>query len=33
MSEWPADFVIGNPPYIRLEAVSDARSAAYRRAC
>lgn len=28
-----ADFVIGNPPYIRLEAVSNARSAAYRRAC
>ncbi|HEY5192463.1 MAG TPA: Eco57I restriction-modification methylase domain-containing protein [Solirubrobacteraceae bacterium] len=28
-----ADFVIGNPPYIRLEAVSDARNAAYRRAC
>jgi hypothetical protein len=28
-----ADFVIGNPPYIRLEAVSDSRSAAYRRAC
>lgn len=28
-----ADFVIGNPPYIRLEAVSSARSAAYRRRC
>jgi adenine-specific DNA-methyltransferase len=28
-----ADFVIGNPPYIRLEAVSPERSAAYRRAC
>ncbi len=28
-----ADFVIGNPPYIRLEAVSEARSAAYRRRC
>lgn len=28
-----ADFVIGNPPYIRLEAVSPARSAAYRRTC
>lgn len=28
-----ADFVIGNPPYIRLEAVSEARSAAYRRTC
>jgi adenine-specific DNA-methyltransferase len=27
------DFVIGNPPYIRLEAVSAARSAAYRLAC
>jgi adenine-specific DNA-methyltransferase len=28
-----ADFVMGNPPYIRLEAVSEARSAAYRRTC
>jgi hypothetical protein len=28
-----ADFVIGNPPYIRLEAVSTERSDAYRRAC
>ena len=28
-----ADFVLGNPPYVRLEEVSDARSAAYRRAC
>lgn len=28
-----ADYVIGNPPYIRLEAVSEARSAGYRRAC
>ncbi len=28
-----ADFVIGNPPYIRLEAVSSSRSAAYRHAC
>lgn len=27
------DFVIGNPPYIRLEDVPKARSAAYRRAC
>jgi adenine-specific DNA-methyltransferase len=27
------DFVIGNPPYIRLEAVAPERSAAYRRAC
>ena len=27
------DFVIGNPPYIRLEAVAQERSAAYRRAC
>ena len=27
------DFVIGNPPYIRLEAVPRARSDAYRRAC
>ncbi len=28
-----ADFVIGNPPYIRLEDVPKTRSAAYRRAC
>ncbi len=28
-----ADFVLGNPPYVRLEEVSDTRSAAYRRAC
>jgi adenine-specific DNA-methyltransferase len=28
-----ADFVVGNPPYIRLEAVSVPRSDAYRRAC
>ncbi|MEZ5294792.1 MAG: Eco57I restriction-modification methylase domain-containing protein [Ilumatobacteraceae bacterium] len=28
-----ADFVIGNPPYIRLEDVPKACSAAYRRAC
>ncbi len=28
-----ADFVLGNPPYIRLEDVPAARSAAYRRAC
>jgi hypothetical protein len=28
-----ADFVLGNPPYIRLEDVPPARSAAYRRAC
>lgn len=28
-----ADFVIGNPPYIRLEAVPAARSRAYRRVC
>ena len=28
-----ADFVIGNPPYIRLEDVPKARSDAYRRAC
>ncbi len=27
------DFVIGNPPYVRLEAVSEERSAAYRRVC
>jgi hypothetical protein len=28
-----ADFVIGNPPYIRLEDVPDARMRAYRDAC
>jgi len=28
-----ADFVIGNPPYIRLEAVPPFRSDAYRRVC
>lgn len=31
--EATADFVIGNPPYIRLEAVPPERSAAYRRSC
>lgn len=28
-----ADYVIGNPPYIRLEDVPDARMTAYRQAC
>ncbi|MFJ4790784.1 Eco57I restriction-modification methylase domain-containing protein [Streptomyces sp. NPDC088794] len=28
-----ADFVVGNPPYIRLEDVPDERMAAYRRSC
>lgn len=28
-----ADFVLGNPPYIRLEAIPSARSEAYRQAC
>ena len=28
-----ADFVVGNPPYIRLEDVPDARMSAYRSAC
>jgi hypothetical protein len=28
-----ADVVVGNPPYIRLEEVPDARMAAYRRTC
>jgi adenine-specific DNA-methyltransferase len=28
-----ADFVLGNPPYIRLESVPSARSVAYRRVC
>lgn len=27
------DFVVGNPPYVRLEAVNPARSAAYRQTC
>lgn len=31
--EVEADFVIGNPPYIRLEDVPEARSNAYRKAC
>ncbi|MGH3929276.1 MAG: Eco57I restriction-modification methylase domain-containing protein, partial [Pseudonocardiaceae bacterium] len=29
----PADFVVGNPPYLRLEDVPDARMSAYRSAC
>ena len=29
----PVDFVVGNPPYIRLEDVPDARMSAYRSAC
>ncbi|MBS2961415.1 Eco57I restriction-modification methylase domain-containing protein [Actinocrinis puniceicyclus] len=29
----PADFIVGNPPYIRLEDVPVARMAAYRRSC
>jgi adenine-specific DNA-methyltransferase len=28
-----ADFVLGNPPYIRLESIPPERSAAYRQAC
>lgn len=28
-----ADFVVGNPPYIRMEAIPPARMAAYRSAC
>jgi adenine-specific DNA-methyltransferase len=28
-----ADFVVGNPPYVRLEDVPDARMSAYRSAC
>jgi adenine-specific DNA-methyltransferase len=31
--EVAADFVIGNPPYIRLEDIPAARSTAYRRMC
>ncbi|MFB7169738.1 Eco57I restriction-modification methylase domain-containing protein [Streptomyces sp. NPDC056254] len=29
----PADYIVGNPPYIRLEDVPDERMAAYRSAC
>ncbi|MGQ0716627.1 MAG: Eco57I restriction-modification methylase domain-containing protein [Pseudonocardiales bacterium] len=29
----PVDFVVGNPPYIRLEDVPDVRMSAYRSAC
>ena len=29
----PADFVVGNPPYVRLEDVPDQRMDAYRNAC
>ena len=32
-SERSADFVLGNPPYIRLENLPADRNAAYRRAC
>jgi len=32
-SHLEADFVLGNPPYIRLESVPATRSDAYRRAC
>ncbi|MFF5548852.1 Eco57I restriction-modification methylase domain-containing protein [Streptomyces olivaceoviridis] len=32
-AEQRADYVVGNPPYIRLEDVPDDRMAAYRRAC
>ena len=32
-SEQSADFVVGNPPYVRLEAVPRERSEAYRLAC
>lgn len=28
-----ADFVVGNPPYVRLEEIPDARMRAYREAC
>lgn len=28
-----ADFVVGNPPYVRLEAVAPKRSSAYRQSC
>lgn len=32
-AEQSADFVVGNPPYVRLEAVARERSDAYRLAC
>ncbi|MFB6553562.1 Eco57I restriction-modification methylase domain-containing protein [Streptomyces sp. NPDC056405] len=32
-AEHRADYVVGNPPYIRLEDVPDDRMAAYRRSC
>jgi adenine-specific DNA-methyltransferase len=32
-AEHSADFVVGNPPYVRLEAVPPDRSEAYRMAC
>ena len=32
-AEGSADFVLGNPPYIRLESVPSTRREAYRRAC
>ncbi|MFI5522647.1 Eco57I restriction-modification methylase domain-containing protein [Streptomyces platensis] len=32
-ADHPADYVVGNPPYIRLEEVPDDRMAAYRSAC
>ncbi|SEQ29431.1 Eco57I restriction-modification methylase domain-containing protein [Streptomyces radiopugnans] len=32
-SDYRADYVVGNPPYIRLEDVPDDRMAAYRDAC
>lgn len=32
-SDGTADFVVGNPPYIRLESVAPFRSEAYRRVC
>ncbi|MFF4295515.1 Eco57I restriction-modification methylase domain-containing protein [Streptomyces vinaceus] len=32
-AEHRADYVVGNPPYIRLEDVPDDRMAAYRQAC
>jgi adenine-specific DNA-methyltransferase len=31
--EASSDFVVGNPPYVRLEAVAPHRAAAYRQAC
>lgn len=33
LPDFPADVVVGNPPYVRLESVADERMALYRQAC